>query len=257
MAPLVLLIGAAAIDSLRLPVLLGLLVGSLVTARMAPHRFLVWAGCLIVALNLAWGSAPQTPLIGGASCAERLAPFAAQRVIGAILVLGCVGVVMRLRRMAPSEVGLRWPSRGWLLASVVAVPLVGLAAIFLGPVLAEPFFGPLTRPTAGFGGLVAAILFALANASMEEVAFRGALMRWLAPATGVVNALALQALVFGLAHGTGADFIGSPLPVMAATAAAALVLGVLAIRTRSLLLPIAIHVVLDIPVFFGKACLGS
>ena len=87
---------------------------------------------------------------------------------------------------------------------------------------------------------------------MEEVAYRGALLRWLAPATGVLNALALQAFVFGLAHGVGTDFIGSPLPVMAATAAAGLLLGALALRTRSLLLPIAIHLALDIPVFYGK-----
>ena len=89
---------------------------------------------------------------------------------------------------------------------------------------------------------------------MEEVAYRGALLRWLTPVTGVVNALALQALVFGLAHGVGTDFIGSPLPVMAATAAAGLLLGALALRTRSLLLPIAIHLALDIPVFYGKVC---
>ena len=43
---------------------------------------------------------------------------------------------------------------------------------------------------------------------------------------------------------------------MAATAAAGLILGALALRTRSLLLPIAIHVALDIAVFYGKVCLG-
>ena len=217
----------------------------------------MWGGCLIVALNLAWDSIALTPTIGGVSCADRLAPFAAGRVIGALLVLGCAGAVVRIGRARLSEIGLRWPSPGWMFASVAAAPLVGLVAIFLGPVLAEPFFGPVSRPTAAFGGFVSAIAFALANASMEEVAFRGALMRWLTPATGVANALAIQALVFGLAHGTGTDFVGSPLPVMAATAAAAIVLGALARRTGSLLLPIAIHVALDIPVFFGKACLGS
>jgi membrane protease YdiL (CAAX protease family) len=67
----------------------------------------------------------------------------------------------------------------------------------------------------------------------------------------------LQAIVFGLAHGVGTDFIGSPLPVMAATAATGLVLGALALRTGSLLLPIAIHLALDVPVFYGKVCLGT
>jgi membrane protease YdiL (CAAX protease family) len=44
---------------------------------------------------------------------------------------------------------------------------------------------------------------------------------------------------------------------MAATAAAGLVLGALALRSGSLLLPIAIHLALDIPVFYGKVCLGT
>jgi membrane protease YdiL (CAAX protease family) len=92
---------------------------------------------------------------------------------------------------------------------------------------------------------------------MEEAAYRGALLRWLAPSVGLVSALALQAAVFGLAHGVGTDFIGSPLPVMAATAAAGLVLGALAIRTNSLLLPIALHIALDIPVYYGKVCAGT
>jgi membrane protease YdiL (CAAX protease family) len=106
------------------------------------------------------------------------------------------------------------------------------------------------------GTLVPALAFAIANASMEEVAYRGALLRWLTPVTGAASALALQALVFGLAHGAGSDFTGSPLLVMAATAAAGLILGSLALRTRSLLLPIALHIALDIPVFYGKVCLG-
>mgnify|MGYP003297602116 CR=1 FL=1 len=42
--------------------------------------------------------------------------------------------------------------------------------------------------------------------------------------------------------------------VMAATAAAGLILGAMALRTRSLLLPIAIHVALDLPIYYYFAC---
>jgi membrane protease YdiL (CAAX protease family) len=262
--PLVLLIGAAAVEPLRLPILAILAVAFAATLALSGRgeerglEIPVYAGSLIVALNLAWGSVPATALIdGSASCADRMAPFAVTRVIGAGLVLALLAVTLRLVGIGHAEIGLRWPTRRWLLLGLVAVPLVGGAAAWLGPRLAEPFFGPLTPASGDLASLVPAVAFALANATMEEVAFRGALLRWLTPATGVVNALALQALIFGLAHGVGTDFIGSPLPVMAATAVAGLLLGALAVRTRSLLLPIAIHVALDIPVFYGKVCLGT
>jgi len=260
----ILLVAAAAVESLRVPVLALLLLGFLATvlARRSgdepPPHVLAYAGCLVAALNLAWGGVPRGAIIDvGAACADRLAPFAALRVAGALLVLATLWVAMRLVRASPSEIGLSWPARAWLVPTVVAVVVVGAGAAVLGPRLAEPFFGPIAPPTTDLGALVPAIVFALANATMEEVAYRGALMRWLTPSTGAVNALALQAFVFGLAHGVGTDFIGSPLPVMAATAVAGLVLGALALRTRSLLLPIAIHVALDIPVFYGKVCLGT
>ncbi|MGZ6299773.1 MAG: CPBP family intramembrane glutamic endopeptidase [Candidatus Limnocylindria bacterium] len=263
--PLLLLVGAAAFESLRPLVMVLLLLGlvlAVVLARrvgrgVVTREAMAFAACLVVALNLAWDGVPLSALIRGmTACADLMAPFAALRVVGALLVLACVGVLMRLMRGTPGDIGLCWPSRGWLILSLIAVPVVGAAAILIGPRLAEPFFGPLSSPTIDPRGLVPAIGFALANATMEEVAYRGALLRWLTPFTGVATALAFQALIFGLAHGVGTDFIGSPLPVMAATATTGLVLGALALRTRSLLLPIAIHVALDIPVFYGKVCLG-
>jgi membrane protease YdiL (CAAX protease family) len=263
--PLLLLVGAAAIESLRPPVMLLLLLSFVLAIVLAHGRDAVvpspaamaFAGCLVVALNLAWDGVPLSALLRGVTaCADLMAPFAALRVVGALLLLACVGVIVRLLRGTPGEIGLRWPSRGWLVLSLAVVPIVGAAAILLGPRLAEPFFGPVSSLTVDPRGLVPAVGFALANASMEEVAYRGALLRWLTPVMGVTTALAFQALVFGLAHGVGTDFVGSPLPVMAATAATGLVLGALALRTRSLLFPIAIHVALDIPVFYGKVCLG-
>jgi membrane protease YdiL (CAAX protease family) len=260
----ILLVAAAAVESLRAPVLTILLIAFLGLVLMArrsglrAQHLLAYGGCLVVALNLAWGGVPLSAIIGiGAACADRLAPFAALRAVGALLVLATLWLVIRLVRASPSDIGLSWPARAWLVPAVVAAAVVGAGAALLGPRLAEPFFGPISSPTADLGALVPAIVFALANATMEEVAYRGALLRWLTPAAGVVNALALQAFVFGLAHGVGTDFIGSPLPVMAATAVAGLALGALALRTRSLLLPIAIHVALDIPVFYGKVCLGT
>jgi len=78
-------------------------------------------------------------------------------------------------------------------------------------------------------------------------------MRWRGP----LVAVAVQAAAFGLAHGVGGDFAGSPLPVMAATAAAGLALGAITLRTGSLLLPVALHAALDIPIYYANACLQN
>lgn len=260
--PLVLLVAGAAVEWMRPPVVVLLLLGvlaSLVVARRGEGErtgqlLLVYAGCFVVALNMAWAGVPLPGFAG--DCANRFALFAVLRLIGALLVLSVVALVLLITRARPAELGLRWPSRPWLLVSLAVVPVIGAAAVLLGPILAKPFFGPVSSMSADLRSLVPALAFALANASMEEVAYRGALLRWLTPLTGAATALALQALVFGLAHGAGTDFTGSPLPIMAATAAAGLVFGALALRTQSLLLPIAIHVALDIPVFYGKVCLG-
>lgn len=265
MVPLALLVGGAAVEAAR-PLALTLLViglvATLVRARRQPGEqlgveVLAYAGCGVVALNLAWSVVPLGALVGATECQDRLVPFALMRVLGAVLVLASLVVVMRLVRARPTNIGLRWPSRLWVLVALAAVLTIGPGAVFLGPILAEPFFGPLDPMTADLRSLVPALTFALANAVMEEVSYRGALLRWLTPVAGSAMALALQAIVFGLAHGVGTDFIGSPLPVIAATAAAGLVLGALALRTGSLLLPIAIHLALDIPVFYGKVCLGT
>jgi membrane protease YdiL (CAAX protease family) len=264
--PLVLLIAGAAVESMRLPVMLLLLVGfvaSLLLARRRPRSdkgtnptVLVYAGCLVVAMTAAWAGVLLPAFGGDLDCPDRFAPFAVLRVVGALLVIASVALILRIVRARPADLGLRWPSRTWLLTSLALLPVIAAAAVVLGPILAKPFFGPVSSISADMLSLVPALAFAVANASMEEVAYRGALLRWLTPVTGVASALALQALVFGLAHGAGTDFTGSPLPVMAATAASALIFGALALRTRSLLLPIAIHVALDIPVFYGKVCLG-
>jgi membrane protease YdiL (CAAX protease family) len=262
--PLVLLVAGAAVEWMRLPVLLLLVVGLVASLLLAQRGsvgatsriVLVWAGCLVVALNMAWAGVPLPAFAQDLACADRFAPFAVLRVIGAVVVLAAVALLVRIGHAKPAELGLRWPSRPWLLTSLAALPVIAVAAILLGPILAKPFFGPVSPMPGDLGSLIPALAFAAANASMEEVAYRGALLRWLTPVTGTATALALQALVFGLAHGAGTDFTGSPLPVMAATAASGLILGALAIRTRSLLLPIAIHVALDIPVFYGKVCLG-
>jgi membrane protease YdiL (CAAX protease family) len=78
-------------------------------------------------------------------------------------------------------------------------------------------------------------------------------MGWSARVIGLAPAVGLQALVFGLAHG-GPDVIGSALPLMIVLGVGGLVAGLITVRTRSLFLPIAIHVALDLPLYVYLAC---
>ena len=103
---------------------------------------------------------------------------------------------------------------------------------------------------------VPALVFATANGVSEELAYRGALMTWTARVTGTWTALVAQAVVFGLAHG-GPDVGGSPLVLMAVLGAGGFVAGWIALRTHSLLLPIAWHVALDLPLYAYLACRAS
>jgi membrane protease YdiL (CAAX protease family) len=72
---------------------------------------------------------------------------------------------------------------------------------------------------------------------------------------GVGPALVGQAVVFGLAH-SGPDVTGLPIPLMLVLGLGGLLAGAIAIRTRSLLIPIAVHVGLDIPIYYAFACPG-
>ena len=145
----------------------------------------------------------------------------------------------------PARAVVRWSIIGFLVA--------GPVALVLGPLVARPFFGEISYDVTMVGAIAPALLFAVANGSMEELAYRGALMGWSARVIGVPAAVVGQAVVFGLAH-SGADVTGSPLLLMAALGLGGLIAGVIAVRTRSLLLPMAVHIGLDIPIYYAFAC---
>ncbi len=261
--PLVLALGAAALETLRLPVLLMLLIGfvaSLWRSRsngtpLSSVTF-VYGACLLVVLSMAWsGIALPAGARDGSSCASLLAPFALNRAAGAALVLVAVGLVVRLLGSTTAELGLQRASRSGLALAMGTLLVVGIVAVFIGPAVAEPFFGPLPVALGNVSALFPALLFAVANASMEEIVYRGVLLRWVMRWRGPLLAMAVQAAAFGLAHGVGSDFAGSPLPVMAATTAAGLAFGAISLREGSLLLPIALHAALDIPIYYANACL--
>ena len=207
-----------------------------------------------MAISLAWGllPAPAADLAGG-DCTDPASPPALWRAAEAAVVLGALallGAVLHARR---SELGLRWPSRTAVQLAVAGALVLGPIGLVLGAVLARPFFGTFELDLGRPGFLVPAVVFALANGVMEELSYRGALLAWTTRVTGSWLALVGQAVVFGIAHG-GADVGGAPIVLMLALGAGGFLAGVIAMRTRSLLVPIAWHVALDLPLYAYLAC---
>jgi membrane protease YdiL (CAAX protease family) len=252
--PIILVVLAAAIRETRLAVVVALVAGTIVGIRRdAPVRW-AWAAPVPVALSLTFGLlTPPAANPGGADCTDPLSPPAAWRMLEAALTLGMVAGLAWLLRAPASSVWLRWPSTRVVVLALLGFGFFGILGLAVGPALARPFFGSFGLDTSDPAALLPAVLFALANGIMEEIAYRGVLMGWSARVIGLGPALVLQAVVFGLAHG-GADVGGSPFVLMAALGLGGLLAGIIAIRTRSLLLPIAIHVALDLPLYVYLAC---
>ena len=262
LVPFALLALAAGLVPLRIPVLAALIAGTAVgIARDAPVRW-TWAAAVPVAISLTWGVwlAPQAAA-DGSDCANLGSPVAGWRMAEAFVVLAALGVLATVLRAPRTSLSLRWPARGvvrWSARGVVrwsavAFLVTGPVALLIGPLVARPFFGEVGYDVTLVGAIVPALAFALANGTMEELIYRGALLGWSARVMGVGPAVIVQAVVFGLAH-SGSDVVGNGVPLMLALGAGGLIAGIVAVRTRSLLFPIAVHIGLDIPIYYAFAC---
>jgi membrane protease YdiL (CAAX protease family) len=251
--PLGLLVLAAAIPGLRLAVLVGLAAGAAIAiVRKAPVRW-TWAAALAVALSLMWGSLPTPgPADDGSDCENPASPVAVWRALEALAVLGAVSGLALILRATHTSLSLRWPARRWIRWALLGFVTSGPLALLIGPYLARPFFGDVGYEIAA-GALLPALVFAAANGVMEEVIYRGALLGWSARVMGLGPAVVGQAIVFGVAH-SGTDVIGLQLPLMLTLGVGGLLAGVIAVRTRSLLIPMAVHIGLDVPIYFAFAC---
>jgi membrane protease YdiL (CAAX protease family) len=254
LAPLTLLALSAAFVPLRVPVLVALVAGTAVgVARGVPVRW-AWAAAVPVAIGLAWAVLPAPAAASnGSDCANLGSPVSTWRIAETVVVLGALGVLAIVLHAPRSSLLLRWPARRVVRWSVAGFLVAGPVALVVGPLVAEPFFGDVGYDVTKVGAIVPALLFAIANGTMEELIYRGALLGWSARVMGVAPALVGQAVVFGLAH-SGSDVVGNGVPLSLALGVGGLLAGVIAIRTRSLLLPIAVHIGLDIPIYYAFAC---
>jgi len=252
--PIGLLIVAAALPVAR-PIVLAMLVAGFVVAlqRQAPVRW-AWAAPIPVAVSLCWGLLPS-PLADplGGDCTDPGSPPAVWRAGEAILTLASLAALAYVLRARRSDLALRWPSRSVVRLAVAGAVVLGPIGLLLGALLARPFFGTFELDLSRSGFLVPALVFAISNGVMEELSYRGALLGWTSRVTGAWLALIGQAVVFGLAHG-GTDVGGSPIVLMLALGAGGFLAGVITLQTRSLLVPIAWHIALDLPLYVYLAC---
>lgn len=254
LVPVALVLLAAAVREVRFPVLVLLVVGFVAAASTARKSALAWAAPLPVAVSLAWGVFPQpSGASSGADCASITSPPAVWRLAEAALALSALFLVARLVRATGPELGLVRPGRTAVAVAAVGGALAAVFGLLAGSGLAAPFFGPFRLDLGTPAAYLPAAVFAVSNGVMEEVIYRGALLAWLARVIGPIPSLAVQAVAFGFAH-AGPDIVGSAIPVILVMTAGGLIAGAIVLRTRSLVVPIAIHVALDLPLYFYWAC---
>ena len=258
-AALCLVAASAFIEELRWPglVVLGLGVAAALSRARPRDRSAIWlwAALLPVQARLAYTTLQPVIAPGLADCASLLSPIAVARVVEASVVLGVLAAAAVLLRADRESLNLRGPARP-IVALSVAGPLVAVPlGLVVGPALTLPFFGPIGIELGLPLAILPATALALANASMEEIVFRGAILGWGSRVLGASGALAVQAVLFGVAH-VGPDFRDGlvMLPVLAAVTLGGLIAGVLVRRTGSLLPVIAIHAALDVPLYYAFAC---
>ncbi len=222
----------------------------------------VLAAVLPAAAILVWRSLPAPVADStGLDCANLVAPPAVWRFLEAAVGLTAIGALLFDRKSSPGELGFRRGSRRVRLLAIVALIVVTPLSMYLASLVGQgrfggiSFFGDYALDFSQPLALVPALVFAGSNALAEELAYRGAMRTWLTPSLGVVGANLAQAIVFGLAH-TGEDFVGieAAVPTMIAMVIVGFAAGVVARRTGSLTLLLAIHAAADIPIYFYWAC---
>jgi membrane protease YdiL (CAAX protease family) len=257
---LVALVGLGAVIRPAAPfVFLGILV-VYVFLRSRGERPAALAAVLPAAVILVWRSTPQPAAdLTGADCTNLLAPPAVWRFLEGAVGLIAVLLLVLDRQGSMGELGLRRGSRTVRVLAIasllVITPLALSLSSLVGGTLGGMFFGSFTFDMSQPAAFLPALVFAASNALAEELAYRGAMRTWLTPGLGIVGANMAQAVVFGLSH-TGADFVGAQgaIPTMLAMIVLGYVGGVIARRTRSLTLPLAVHAAADIPLYFYWAC---
>ncbi|HYO44713.1 MAG TPA: CPBP family intramembrane glutamic endopeptidase [Candidatus Limnocylindrales bacterium] len=250
--PALLLLGAVAPD-LRPTVAAAVVVGwVLIRAGRSPAA-IAWAAVLPLAVVLAWPwvLGVDTP-IGDPACRDPFSIIAVRRVIVGVVGLALVGALAVAHGSTLRELGLSRPGRREGVVAAGGCAVLAVIGLFVGPLIARPFFGALDFPVPA-AALVPAVLFGIANGVLEEVLYRGAMQAWLRRVAPLWLAIGFQGLVFGIVH-AGPE-VQALLPVhIGLLTSAGVAAGIARWRFGSLAIPIGIHVGADIALYVGLAC---
>jgi membrane protease YdiL (CAAX protease family) len=252
-APVTMLALAALVPEMRVAAAVLACAGWAVLHLRHRPEAIAWAAVLPLAVVLPWPLllGADVPL-GDPACTDPLSPIVLRRLVVAIAGLALVAALARVHGSSRAELGLQRPTGRVAGLALVACVAVAAAGLYVGPLLARPFFGPLDFPVPTTA-LLPALAFGIANGTLEEIQYRGAMQAWLGRVTSAWAALLAQGLVFGIVH-AGPDVVAL-LPVhIALLGGAGVAAGILRRRSGSLWLPIGIHVGADIALYVGLAC---
>jgi membrane protease YdiL (CAAX protease family) len=252
--PLAIVFWAILVPPLR-PLALALVVaGFLFQRRRGSSAAWPWAATVPLATIITWSLIPAPAALPAlASCASLLSPPMVWRVTELGVVLVVVALVARWLGAGRGHLPLA-RADGWFLGlATTAGFAIAPAVLLLGEDAARPFFGEVHLQIGLAGAIAPALLFAFANATLEETVYRGVLLGWTERHIGTAGAIVVQAAAFGLAH-TGSDFISSPVPVLGSMFVMGVLAGLVVKRTGSLLVPIIIHAAFDVALYYNLAC---
>lgn len=180
--------------------------------------FIFWAGYLLILLGA--GMLGGSPLVWGS--------------VSSAGVLLLTMLFLRLERRGAAEIGLA-PDRGSA-ARFLLGTLFGLALFAAHLLVIRVFAGPIGFARADGHGWSGIATF-LALSCMEELGYRGYPLRTLEARLGRWPAQLIVAVVFTLNH----LLYGWTLPKAAGVLPPALLFGAVALRSRGLAMPIALH----------------
>jgi len=248
-----LLMAGALVPALRPAVAIAIVSGWILLRAARRPGSIAWAAVLPLAVILVWPwvLGPDAP-IGDPACRDPLSPIVVRRVVVAIVGLSLVGALAVVHGSSLDELGLAPPRRVEAIVAIVGCVALAGTGLFVGPLVARPFFGALDYPVPP-AALLPAVLFGIVNGVLEEVVYRGAMQAWLGRLAPLALAIAFQGLAFGIVH-AGPE-VQAFLPVhIALLTAVGVAAGLARWRFGSLWIPIGIHVGADIALYVGLAC---
>jgi membrane protease YdiL (CAAX protease family) len=204
------------------------------TLRFPPARIVLaglWVGGAVLAGQLVVGALRRLPALQGALTGNALALL----LMVPATALAYRAYVRRIERRPVAELARRGAAREAGAGAALGLGLFGavIGALWLLGVYRVTGLGSWTAALAALCG-------SAASGFIQEVLFRGILLRVIREAWGMRAGLAVSALLFGLVHATSAG--ATALSVLAITLEAGLLLGAAYLLTGRLWFAVGLHV---------------